>query len=284
MRFIGFRDGRQVTIGRLFDDGSVAALAEVGEFYAELPRWSAEAAAATEGSVGRAELVEVPAVPPGARVLCVGLNYRAHAAETGAELPKYPNLFARWTASLVSGGTPVPVPAGERGLDWEVELAAVVGRPLADAEPDAAQAGVFGYAVFNDLSARRHQGRTAQWAVGKNADRSGPISAVTSADQVGDPADGLRLCTRVNGEVMQDSSTADMIFTVGEVLSYVSRVMTLQPGDVLATGTPPGVGFVRTPPRYLVPGDTVELEIDRLGTLANPVVEAAARFEPLPGG
>ncbi len=267
-------------VGRLFDDATVAPLAEVTEFYADLGRWSAQAATATGGTVRRTELVEAPAVPPAARVACVGLNYRAHAAETGAELPEHPTIFARWTASLVSGGTPVPVPVGERGLDWEVELAAVVGRPLADADPVAALGGVFGYAVFNDLSARRHQGHTPQWTVGKNADRTGPISPVTTADEVGDPADGLGLRTRVNGELMQDSSTADMIFTVGEVLSYLSTVMTLQPGDVLATGTPQGVGFARRPPRYLVPGDTVEVEIDRLGTLANPITDTAARFEP----
>lgn len=280
---MGFRDGGQVMIGRILDEGDVVPLAEVGAFYADLPRWSGLARASSAGSVRRADLVEVPAVPAGARVLCAGLNYRAHAVETGTELPDYPNLFARWTASLVGAGTPVPVPAGERGLDWEVELAAVVGRPLADVDAAEALEGVFGYAVFNDLSARRHQGRTPQWAVGKNADRSGPISAVTTADEVGDPAAGLRLCTRVNGEVMQDSTTADMIFSVGELLSYASRVMTLQPGDVLATGTPPGVGYARTPPRYLVPGDTVELQIDGLGTLANPIVGTAARFKPLPG-
>jgi 2-keto-4-pentenoate hydratase/2-oxohepta-3-ene-1,7-dioic acid hydratase in catechol pathway len=279
VKFIGFRDGRQVMIGRLFDDGGVAPLAEVGEFYADLPRWSAAAGAASEASKRRVELVEAPAVPPGARVLCVGLNYRAHAAETGAAVPEHPSIFGRWTPSLVSGGTPVPVPAGEPGLDWEVELAAVVGRRLAAVDPAAAQAGVFGYAVFNDLSARRHQRHTPQWTVGKNADRTGPISAVTTADEVGDPADGLGLRTRVNGEVVQDSTTADMIFTVGEVLSYLSEVMTLQPGDVLATGTPQGVGFARTPPRYLVPGDIVEVEIDTLGTLTNPIVDTDARFD-----
>jgi 2,4-didehydro-3-deoxy-L-rhamnonate hydrolase len=276
VRYIGIRDRRDVVVGRLFDDGTVARLAPAAEFYADLDHWTQRSATAT-GDELRSEIVEAPAVPPGARVLCVGLNYRAHAAETGQEPPRYPSIFGRWTASLVPGGTPVPVPAGEHGLDWEVELAAVVGRPLIDAEPDTALAGVFGYAVFNDLSARRHQNHTPQWTVGKNADRTGPISPVIAASAVGDPGVGWRLQTRVNGETMQDSTTADMIFSVGEVLSYLSSVMTLNPGDVLATGTPQGVGFARKPPRYLGPGDTVEVEIDGIGALTNPIVENAAR-------
>lgn len=278
MRFIGIRDGREVTVGRLFGNGTVARLAPVAEFYSDLGKWTATAAGVSASSEHRADIAEAPAIPPGARVLCVGLNYRAHAAEAGLEPPKYPAIFGRWTASLVPGGTPVPVPAGERGLDWEVELAAVVGAPLADVEPDVALAGVFAYAVFNDLSARRYQNHTPQWTVGKNADRTGPISSVVTADELGDPGAGWRLQTRVNGEVMQDSTTADMIFSVGEVLSYLSRVMTLNPGDVLATGTPQGVGFARTPPRFLVPGDAVEVEIDGIEVVTNPIAATEARF------
>jgi 2-keto-4-pentenoate hydratase/2-oxohepta-3-ene-1,7-dioic acid hydratase in catechol pathway len=143
--------------------------------------------------------------------------------------------------SLVCGGTPVPVPFGEPGLDWEVELAAVIGRPLRRVQPEVAQAGVLGYAVFNDLSARTHQMHSRLWTVGKNADRSGPISPIVTADEVGDPRSGLRLQARVNGEVRQDGTTADMIFSVGEILAYLSEVMTLNPGDVLATGIVFGV-------------------------------------------
>jgi 2-keto-4-pentenoate hydratase/2-oxohepta-3-ene-1,7-dioic acid hydratase in catechol pathway len=207
----------------------------------------------------------------------MGLNYHSHAAETGLPPPKYPPIFGRWTASLVVGGTPVPVPPGERGLDWEGELAVVVGAQMTDVDEDTAMRGVFGYAAFNDLSARRAQGASAQWTLGKNADRSGPIGPVVTADEVGDPAAGLRLVTRVNGEVVQDGDTSDMIFPVGRILSYLSRTLTLNPGDVLITGTPAGVGYTRTPPRYLVPGDVVEVEIERVGSVRNPVTDASAR-------
>jgi 2-keto-4-pentenoate hydratase/2-oxohepta-3-ene-1,7-dioic acid hydratase in catechol pathway len=174
---------------------------------------------------------------------------------------------------LVSTGAPVPVPSGEPGLDWEVELAVVVGQPMARVDPDTALTGVLGYAAFNDLSAREHQMHSRLWTLGKNADRSGPLSAIVTADEVGDPRNGLRLTTRVNGEFVQDSSTADMIFSVGEILAYLSEVMTLNPGDVVATGTPEGVGFKRTPPRYLTAGDVVEVEIERIGSVANPIVD-----------
>jgi 2,4-diketo-3-deoxy-L-fuconate hydrolase len=205
-------------------------------------------------------------------VLCVGLNYRMHAEEAGLQIPQHPGFFGRWTACLVPGGTPVPLPFGEPGLDWEVELAAIVGKSLTRVDVETALAGVLGYAAFNDLSAREHQMHSRLWTVGKNADRSGPISRIATADEVGDPRSGLRLLTRVNGEIMQDSSTADIVFTVGEILAYLSEVMTLNPGDVIATGTPAGVGFKRQPPRYLRPGDIVEVEIERVGSVSSPIV------------
>jgi 2-keto-4-pentenoate hydratase/2-oxohepta-3-ene-1,7-dioic acid hydratase in catechol pathway len=206
-------------------------------------------------------------VPDGARILCLGLNYRAHAAEGAFDAPQHPMLFGRWTASLVPDGASVPVPVDEAGLDWEGEIAAVVGAPLARADADTARAAVLGYAAFNDLSARRAQKLTAQWTLGKNADGSGPIGDLVTVDEVGDLRDGLRLRTLVNGQVMQDGNTRDMIFEVGEVLALVSRTMTLQPGDVLVTGTPDGVGYVRTPPVLLGPGDAVEVEVERIGSV-----------------
>jgi 2,4-didehydro-3-deoxy-L-rhamnonate hydrolase len=272
VRLIGIRNDLRTTIGRLFDDGTVAPLAEATEFYADLNRWTASAAALAGGNLRRDEIEEAPAVPPAARVLCVGLNYRLHAEEAGLPLPEHPAFFGRWTVSLVPGGAAVPVPAGEPGLDWEVELAAVIGRPLACVDADGALAGVLGYAAFNDLSARTYQMHSRLWTLGKNADRSGPLSPVVTADEVGDPGAGLRLQTRVNGEVVQDGRTSDMIFSVGAILAYLSEVMTLNPGDVVTTGTPEGVGFKRTPPRFLVPGDVVEVEIERVGAVRNPIV------------
>jgi 2,4-diketo-3-deoxy-L-fuconate hydrolase len=274
MRFIGVRRGLHTVIARLFDDSTVAEVAEATEFYADLDRWVEHSATLSGGQSPRAEVQEAPAVPAGARVLCMGLNYRTHAEEAGLPIPDHPAFFGRWTASLVSTGTPVPVPIGEPGLDWEGELAAVVGRPLARVDAETALTGLLGYATFNDLSAREHQMHSRLWTVGKNADRSGPLSAIVIADEVGDPRSGLQLTTRVNGEVVQDASTADMIFSVGDVLAYLSEVMTLNPGDVVTTGTPEGVGFKRTPPRYLTPGDVVEVEIERIGAVTNPIVES----------
>jgi len=311
MRFVGFRDGGSTVIGVLTEHGvgapsaadaeaasvagagggpGVIGLTGVEEFYADLPRWRHRAAEALAlpGTASRpaGELTLVPPVPPTARVLCVGLNYRSHASETGLPLPKYPAIFGRWTVSLTVDGTPAPVPAGERGLDWEGELAVVVGATLVDVDESAALAGVLGYAAFNDLSARRAQGRSPQWTLGKNSDRSGPISPVVTADEVGDPADGLRVVTRVRtraddgavvAEVVQDGNTSDMIFTVGHVLAFISKTITLNPGDLLVTGTPAGVGYVRKPARYLTPGDWVEVEIERVGRVATPIVDASGR-------
>ncbi len=272
MRLLAYRDGSRVLIGRLFPPDLVSPVAEIADFYGHLDQGLAAALAVRDADRPRAELDEVPAVPPSARVLCVGLNYRNHAAEAGLPIPDRPSIFGRWTASLAATGTPVRVPVDEPGLDWEVELAAVVGRPMHRVDAGAALRGVLGYAAFNDLSARRHQMHSPLWTLGKNADASGPISPIVTADEVGDPAAGWRLTTRVNGTVMQDGSTADMIFSVGEVLAYVSEVLTLHPGDVLITGTPAGVGFKRTPPIYLTAGDEVAVEIDGVGRVVTPVI------------
>jgi 2,4-diketo-3-deoxy-L-fuconate hydrolase len=313
MRFVGMRTGHRVDVGVQLPTGDngaasvsappVARLTDVDDFYADLPTWTARARALLAGPPSSSAVAVsdtpvatttpdngtpahttpaggiefAPPVPAGARILGMGLNYHAHAAETRQELPRKPPLFGRWTASLTVDGTPAPVPPGERGLDWEGELAVLVGTRLTDADEDAAARAVFGYAVFNDLSARRAQGASAQWTLGKNADRSGPMGPVVTADEVGDPAAGLRLVTRVNGEIVQDGDTSDMIFSIPRILSFVSRTLTLNPGDVLITGTPAGVGYIRTPPRYLVPGDVVEVEIDRVGHIRTPIVEAAAR-------
>jgi 2-keto-4-pentenoate hydratase/2-oxohepta-3-ene-1,7-dioic acid hydratase in catechol pathway len=274
MRLLGFLDGDIPTIGVVVGD-RVVALAPIPEFYADVAGWRARAAAAGGGRP-LAGVTLAPPVPPTAKVVCAALNYASHAAETGARVPDHPDLFARWAATLVPDGTPVPVPATEPGLDWEVELAVVVGAPLTDVSPEEVPAGVLGYTVFNDLSARAHQRASSQWALGKNSDSSGPVgSTIVTADAL--DAASLRLQTRVNGEVMQAGSTADMIFSVSEILAYASRTITLRPGDLVATGTPPGVGFTRTPPRYLIPGDVVEVEVEGIGALRTPIVDSSHR-------
>ncbi|WP_044514934.1 fumarylacetoacetate hydrolase family protein [Mycolicibacterium septicum] len=216
-------------------------------------------------------LTEIPVVPMSARVLCVGLNYRAHASEGGFVVPQQPTLFGRFTASLSVAGVAAPIPANEPGLDWEGEIAAYVGARLVDADAETARRAVLGYSTFLDLTARTAQKLSSQWTLGKNGDRSGPLGPLVTADEVGDLRDGLRLQTRVNGITVQDANTQDMIFEVGELLSLISRTLTLHPGDVIATGTPEGVGYVRNPPWFLVDGDVVEVEVDKLGVLRTPI-------------
>jgi 2-keto-4-pentenoate hydratase/2-oxohepta-3-ene-1,7-dioic acid hydratase in catechol pathway len=276
VKLVGIRTGRRVEVAVQIDD-RVTPIAEVSDFYADLEASLELARKVTTGDLPLDEVQLAPPVPPSARVICIGLNYRAHAAEGGFTPPDHPTVFGRWVASLTAGETPAPVPANEPGLDWEGEVAAVVGRPLTDVDEATAAAGVLGYATFNDLTARTAQKLTAQWTLGKNGDRSGPMGPLLTADEVGDLADGLRVVTRVNGETVQDGNTRDMIFGIGDLLSRISRTFTLLPGDVIATGTPEGVGYVRTPPWLLQPGDVVEVEIDRLGVLRTPIVSAAER-------
>lgn len=276
MRFVGVRNGRGVDVAVVIDD-RVTRIADVQDFYEDVDRSVETARAVSSGDLPISEAQLAPPVPPSARVICIGLNYRAHAAEGDFEVPEHPTVFGRWVASLTVGGTPVPTPSGEPGLDWEGEVAAVVGRRLAEVDESTALAGVLGYAAFNDLSARVAQNLTPQWTLGKNADRSGPMGPLVTADEVGDLRSGLRIRTRVNGETMQDGNTRDMLFGVGDLLARISRILTLNPGDVLATGTPEGVGYFRTPPRFLQSGDVVEVDIDRLGVLSTPIVSAAER-------
>ncbi|MFI9593182.1 fumarylacetoacetate hydrolase family protein [Nonomuraea sp. NPDC052265] len=275
-----------VEVAALSDDGAeVTVLAPLERFWADAAGFLSREPAGER--VPAASVTFVPPVLPEARVICVGLNYLRHVAEgsyAGEGVPPYPTLFARWTRSLTVGGVPVPVPSGEDGLDWEGEVVAYVGSPLVDADPQEALAAVAGYSVFNDLTARRAQKLTSQWILGKNADRSGPLGPLVPASEVGDLRDGLRVRTRVNGEVVQDGRTDEMVYGVGDTLALISRTFTLRPGDLLATGTPAGVGYARTPPWLLRPGDVVEVEAERLGRVRNPIVGNDARALPVPEG
>jgi 2,4-didehydro-3-deoxy-L-rhamnonate hydrolase len=276
MKLVGVRQGRRVSVAVQIEQ-AVTVIADVDDFYADLPRHLGEARRVAAGDTPVSSVELAPPVPASARVLCVGLNYRAHAAEGRFAVPEHPVIFGRWTASLTVSGTPAPVNANERGLDWEGEVAAIVGARLTAVDPEHARTAVMGYAVFNDLTSRRAQKLTQQWTLGKNGDRSGPMGPIVTADEVGDLADGLRLLTRVNDTIVQAGNTRDMVFTVGDLLSRISQTLTLNPGDVLATGTPEGVGYVRTPPWYLQPGDVVEVEVERLGSIRTPVVDSSSR-------
>lgn len=282
-RFVGVRrphDGSGVDVAALAEhDDTLTVVASLADFWADPTKHLSRTPAGP--TFATTELQQVPPVLPDARVICIGLNYHDHVAEgtyRSQTLPPYPTLFARWPQSLAVDGAEVPVPANEEGLDWEGEVVAWVGAPLIDASPEQALASVIGYSAFNDLSARGAQKRTSQWTLGKNADRSGPIGPIVAAGEVGDLRQGLRLQTRVNGETVQDARTDQMIYTVGETLSQISHTLSLRPGDLLATGTPAGVGYARTPPQLLQPGDTVEVEVERLGVIRNAVVGNDRRF------
>jgi 2-keto-4-pentenoate hydratase/2-oxohepta-3-ene-1,7-dioic acid hydratase in catechol pathway len=280
MRIVGIRrTGGPVEVAALSDDGAqVTVVGGLEEFWSDAAAHLSREPAGEDVAVGAFEFV--PPVLPGARVICIGLNYLKHVAEgtfRDRELPPHPTLFARWTQSLTVGGAEVPVPSTEDGIDWEGEVMAYVGGTLVDATPDEALAAVVGYSTFNDLTSRRAQKLTSQWILGKNGDASGPLGPLVPAAEVGDLRDGLHVQTRVNGEVVQSGSTDEMVYTVGDTLSLISHTLTLRPGDLLATGTPSGVGYARTPPWLLHPGDVVEVEVERLGVLSNPIVGNEAR-------
>ena len=213
-------------------------------------------------------------VPDPAKIVCLGLNYRDHAAESGMEVPSEPILFSKYATALIGQGAPIVLPESSQEVDYEAELVVVVGRGGREIPLDRAIEHVGGYAVGNDVSARDWQlGKPGkQWMAGKTFDTFAPLGpAVVTPDEVPDPQ-ALGIRARVNGRTMQDSNTSQLVFGVEEVISYLSRIFTLEPGDLIFTGTPPGVGMARKPPVWLQPGDIVEIEIDGLGTLRNPVV------------
>jgi 2-keto-4-pentenoate hydratase/2-oxohepta-3-ene-1,7-dioic acid hydratase in catechol pathway len=211
-----------------------------------------------------------------AKVACVGLNYADHIRETGLEAPARPLIFAKFASSVVAGGVPIRWPEGlTTQVDWEAELTVVIGRRMRDVAPEQALDGVFGYTVANDVSARDLQFADVQWVRAKSIDTFCPLGpVVVTADEFGDPqAKGI--VSRVNGEVMQDSNTSEMIFSAAEIISFLSHSCTLEPGDLILTGTPWGVGGFRTPPIFLEAGDVVEVEVEGIGVLSNPIAGPA---------
>jgi 2-keto-4-pentenoate hydratase/2-oxohepta-3-ene-1,7-dioic acid hydratase in catechol pathway len=216
-----------------------------------------------------------PIVAP-RKVICVGLNYHDHAEETGQPVPQEPILFPKFANSVIGHGAPIVVPRVVTQPDFEAELGVVIGRATTDVPESEALRHVAGYTCLNDVSARDLQFRSSQWMLGKAVDTFLPCGPwLVTSDEITDPQElGIRCL--VNGEVLQDSSTGRMIFGVAALVAFISRTITLEPGDVIATGTPPGVGMARTPPRWLEDGDEVTVEIERIGTLTNQV-RAAAR-------
>ncbi len=221
---------------------------------------------------------EPPIARPG-KIICVGMNYRKHIAEMGRGEPEYPVFFAKYANVLVGHRQPIRLPRVSQMVDYEAELAFVIGRTCKDVEKDDALSVIAGYLPFNDISVRDYQNRTLQWLQGKTFDSSGPIGpALVTADSVSNPQ-ALDITLRLNGTVMQSSNTTDMFFDIPTIVNYLTQIMTLEAGDIVATGTPSGVGFARDPKVFLRHGDMVQIEIAELGVLENSVVAPDAKTE-----
>lgn len=268
MRFIGYDKAGTANVGRVHG-ARVAPLTDVETFYGDLDHWL-EVAATAEPRLELSTVMLRPAIPLTARVPCIGLNYKAHAAEANLPYPAEPVVFGRYARSLAASGADIPMIDSQ--TDWEGELAIVIGKPIFRGSEADAREAILGYAAFNDVSARTYQLESSQWTMGKNGESSGIVGEIVTREEAGDPAAGLELTTLVNGEVVQRTLTSDMIFSVERIVAYLSKAMRLMPGDIIPTGTPSGVGLVRDPPVFLRPGDTVEVSIEGLGKVSNRVV------------
>jgi 2-keto-4-pentenoate hydratase/2-oxohepta-3-ene-1,7-dioic acid hydratase in catechol pathway len=262
MRIVRFQTANTIRYGRQIDE-TTAELIE-GDLFNALH---------LSGQTVRIEKLLAPIVPTD--ILCIGLNYRKHAEEGGSAIPKNPMLFIKSSNTLNNPGDAITIPRLSSQIDYEGELAIVIGKAAKDVSKADALDYVFGYTIANDVSARDWQRDKnlggGQFARGKSFDGFCPLGpAIVTSDEIENP-NALKLKTTVNGEVLQDWTTADMIFDVPTLIESLSSTMTLSPGTVILTGTPHGVGFARTPPIWLKPGDTVEIEIERLGKLVNPV-------------
>jgi acylpyruvate hydrolase len=261
--------------------GGTRAIRVDGERYAELDaadvgelltrdNWRAEAEAATaDRPLAGADLAAV--VPRPSKILCVGLNYRNHILEMGRELPKYPTLFAKFPEALIGPADPIALPAESGAVDWEAELAVVIGRTVRRAREVEAEGAIAGFSVLNDVTTRDWQYRSPEWLQGKTFEATTPFGPylVTPDELRGGTAPALTLSCSVDGELVQKAGTDDLVFSPGELVRYASTILTLRPGDVIATGTPGGVGHARKPPRYLRDGARLVTEISGLGRLEN---------------
>lgn len=217
-----------------------------------------------------------PVVPRPPKIICVGLNYRDHSAESGFEQPDYPTLFARFASSLVAHDAPIVRPRVSEQLDYEGEVAAIIGRSGRHIPRERALEHVAGYSLFNDGSVRDYQTKAPQWTVGKNFDGTGAFGpTLVTADELPSGLEGLTLTTRLNGEVVQQASLDDLVFPVADLIAIISEAITLEPGDVIVTGTPAGVGLARKPPLWMKADDVVEVEVVGIGILRNPVADEA---------
>ena len=282
MRIATARHGDQIIFGPI-DNEAIAdvsasvhdQLALVAMVHTAAGRADVAALAAAAPSYPLADVVLLPPVPSPKRIMCVGTNYADHVAESDRiqEAPPYPVIFTRFASSLVGAGEHLERPSASTSYDYEGELAIIIGEPTRYATRDTALAAIAGYACFMDGTLRDFQRHTSQFLPGKSFERSGAFGPwMVTADEIADPY-ALTLTTTVDGEVVQQASTSQLIHDLARIVEYCSTFTTLEPGDVIATGTPGGVGYVKQPPLWLVPGSTVTVAIDGVGTLTNTVID-----------
>jgi acylpyruvate hydrolase len=275
MRFATIRTDYGTTAARLENDELIPLdAADVGEMLAG----GDEGLGRPRDGAARVPVAEAdfaPLVPRPGKVLCVGLNYRSHILETGRDLPEYPTLFAKYAETLMGPRDDLVLPSVSDRVDWEAELGVVIGSPVYRATPEEAAAAIAGYTVLNDVSMRDWQRRTLQWLQGKMFERSTPAGPyLVTPDEVGDARD-LEIACEVDGVVMQLARTSDLLFSAAEIIAYASQAITLQPGDLILTGTTGGVGDARKPPVYLRPGNVLRTRVEGIGECVNRCVEEA---------
>ena len=288
MRFMAFRSahgrglaalsGNALADARGLTEGDAGFPGHLDALVAARPDALRRAYDALRGG-GAVDTGAVETLPPFARpgkIICVGLNYADHSAESGFKQPDYPTLFGRFNSSMIGHGAPMIRPRVSEQLDYEGELVAVVGTGGRHIPKPAALAHVAGYTICNEGSVRDYQFKAPQWTMGKNFDGTGAFGPVfVTADELPPGCKGLRLQTRLNGQVVQDASTDTMVFDVETLVSVISEAITLEPGDLIVTGTPSGVGLARKPPLWMKPGDVCEVEVERIGILRNPIADEA---------
>ncbi|MBU8545294.1 MULTISPECIES: fumarylacetoacetate hydrolase family protein [Roseomonadaceae] len=289
MRLLSFQDEGRIAAGvRIgdqvvpvaalpgFPDDALALIQAGGDTLARLDAAAKAAPASTHKALAVLTLA-MPIARPG-KVVCIGLNYALHAKEGGNPIPDYPAVFLRVQTSLTGPNQPMLRPKGaSEKLDYEAELAIIIGKTARNVPEAQALDHVAGYSLFNDGSVRDYQRKSTQWTMGKNFDRTGAFGPeIVTADELPPGAAPLRITARVGGQTVQDSTTGDMIFSVARCIAILSEVMTLEPGDVIATGTPSGVGYARKPPLFLAPGMVVEIEVEGVGVLRNSIEDDPA--------
>ena len=285
MRFVSFlHDGKQ-RIGCPVGE-SIVDLSKVdsefptdfGLLIAQGPQALSEAYAAAQAAscdayVAVEDVTYLPLITRPSKIICIGRNYAAHAKEGGVEPPSYPEIFYRGASSLIGHNQPILKPRCSDKLDYEAELVAIIGKRARHVAREDGLDYIAGYSIFNDGTLRDYQRKSSQWTIGKNFDDTGAFGPeFVSADELPEGAKGLRIQSRLNGRIMQDANTSDFIFPMDDLIAKLSECMTLEPGDVIVTGTPAGVGYVRTPAVFMKEGDVCEVEIEGIGILRSPIL------------